>query len=155
MAGIIVVPLIDDEISLDDGSTFRVIGINRHKSSPSVFVDADDTYEIFFDDIKQINKIMVDYDSRSHTFVAIGKFKSRTQLPQPNETVITSKGDFVVDQLKFHNRKIGLSKGIVIISGKDIITLNLIKDVKEKSRMFNEAKFKRAYSEYFPFGSNS
>ena len=155
MAGNIVVPLINDKISLDDGLTFKVIGVNRHKPTPSVFIDAEDTSEIFFEDIKQINGIMVDYDSRTHTFNAIGMFKSRTHLPQPQDTVVTNDGEFVVDQLKFHNKKIGFSKGLVIISGKDVITLNKVKDIKEKSGLFNEVRFKRAYAEYFPFGSKT
>ena len=158
-----IVPLPKDEILTKDGATLHVVGYTNFKSKgPAIYCKAD--YElssplitVYFFDIEKINDVRVEFSQSSKIFSALGKVHRKINLPQPNDQIsVYSKVDsengdsfekeisVTVKGLKLHNKKVGISKGL-LIEDKDGNTylLNEIRDIKRDigSSSFNKNSF--------------
>lgn len=157
-----VVPVKGDKIIVKDSSdVYTVRSYTNLKKEPAVYVTPSIDY-FYFADIVEINGVRVDYHSESKTFIALGPIKRGVNLPQPKD-IITVKlkeidhgkqetEEVIIKSVKLHNRKEGISKGLVFCSEKACYTIEDIIDVERSgwTDTFNTGKFKRYYKNYAP-----
>jgi len=167
-----VVPIKGDVVRTSDDTEFTVEAYSNFKGKgPCVYVEhtgGDKTLPIYFFDIESVNGIKVEFNNQSKIMNAMGYMKRKQHLPQKHDTItvadygVGEESDdkepktkkVKVNELKLHNRNLGLSRGLLIIADddevyslKDIIT---IKRVSGDS-YFDATKFQKIYTDYLGY----
>ena len=155
------------------GEIFTVAGSNGlykidKKLTPAVYIDEKKPQDggiITFDKISKIKGYEVEFNPKLNLFEAIGPFKRSQHLPQPGDTIVVYPGKnpdpnahdpgIIVGHVKLSNAgnspsfRIGFSE-----KGDESIWYDLSKIITIKSGIqFNDKRFKKLYSEYYPFSS--
>jgi len=160
-----VVPLANDKIENRDGESFTVLSYTNFKSTgPAVYAQYEVSSQpilIYFFDITKINGVSVDFIRGSKVLNANGHIKRKIHIPQKHDTLIVVKKHtelvsdehdrVIVQDLKLHNKMIGISMGMVV-KGDDENAYRLedIVDIKRAAGgdFFNRKKFLKIYSDY-------
>jgi hypothetical protein len=151
-----VVPIKGDLIKTIDGAEFTVAEYTNFKSrGPAVYVEQESSSNalaIYFFDIEELNGIKVTYNSSTKILSALGHFKRKQHLPQKHDIITTEDTKtFKVSDLKLHNRKYGLSHGLLIIGSDDeVYSLKDIVAIKRSfgDSFFDKKQFQKTYSDY-------
>jgi hypothetical protein len=168
-----IVPIEKDKIETVDGDVYTVTAFNslfkvNGKPMPAVYILEKRPQEggiIPFDKIVAIKGHAVEFNSKLNLFESIGPFRRSQQLPQPGDTVIVFPGKnpdpnaidpgIIVGHIKLSvagsspSLRIGFTE-----KGDESVWYDLSKLLTIKNGApFNEKKFKKVYSEYFPFNS--
>lgn len=153
----IVVPLKNDKIETVDGGIFRVVSYTNLKTDPAVYIDAADGENsvVYFQDIVSINGTKVSYHSANKTFEALGTVKRKYNLPQPGDIATvddTLDNQITVKTVKLHNKKAGVTKGLIFCEGSSCYELASIKSITriDGSEHFDPQSFKKYYKDYLP-----
>jgi hypothetical protein len=164
-----VVPVKGDKIrTKDDGDPRTVSSFSSLKNEPAVYLlpsTSQDRY-IYFSDIVEINGVRVEWDSTSKTFNALGPLKRKYNLPQPKDTITVKLTDapfkketeeIEVESLKLHNKREGITRGLLACSSKACYSLHEILDIKRRSwsETFNAKGFQKFYFDYLPYNLKS
>lgn len=174
----LVVPIKGDIITTEDDNEFTVAGFTNFKNKgPAVYVqssssDASDTKStlpIYFFDIKNLNGIKVEFNNTSKVLNALGMLKRKLHLPQKDDYIfITSSDDdddndnedgkkdtkVKVKELKLHNKNIGLSRGLVVLSDDGVVySLGSINRIKRShgDSFFDKSQFLKLYKDYLGY----
>lgn len=151
-----VVPVKGDLIRTTDGGEFTVSEFSNFKSKgPAVYVEQENSSNalaIYFFDIEELNGIKVSYNTQTKVLNAQGHLKRKQHLPQKHDTIINEDTKtFKVAELKLHNRKYGLSHGLLIIGDDDeAYSLRDIVAIKRSfgDSFFDKKHFQKTYSDY-------
>jgi hypothetical protein len=158
-----VVPLPTDIITTTDDQQYEVKHFSNYKAKgPCALVKpVDGTTEqllsVYFFDIKLLNDVEVDFPQGPKVLNSLGVIKRTIQLPQKHDelTIFDSETEtskkVKVKELKLHNKNIGLSKGLVVISDDgDRYSLRAITAIERDSgdSFFDKKKFQKIYAEY-------
>lgn len=163
-----VVPVKGDVIKTSDDAEFTVASYSNFKTKgPCVYVEhdaGDVSVPIYFFDIKELNGVKVDYNNTSKVLNALGMIKRKEHLPQKHDYIfITETSDeeeqpiekkVRVEELKLHNRNMGLSRGLLVIdSDGEHYSLKSINKIKRFSgdSLFDKSKFQKIYSDYLGY----
>lgn len=157
----IVVPIRGDKILTVDGEIYTVDSYTNFKHEPAVYVEAGygKIPAVYFQDIQEINGVLVEYNNKTKTFTSYGLIKRRYHLPQPKDLVEVKvkNGDgnetemLEVDLVKLHNKVAGVSSGMVIASGIGrLIRVAEIISIKRNNSddQVNMPRFLRLYKDY-------
>jgi hypothetical protein len=164
-----VVPVAGDKIKTEDNDNeFVVTSYTNLKQEPAVYIDAleGENNTIYFYDIQEINGVKVDHNRASKIFEALGVFKRKYNLPQPNDSIVvetespageTEEKTVKVKSIKLHNITEGKSRGLVVCDDEACYDLTQIKNVIRLSggEKFDAKKFKKYYFDYFPYRGKS
>lgn len=154
----IIIPLKNDKIETEDGGTFRVASYTNLKAEPAVYIEAGENANsiIYFQDIVSINGVRVTYKSSDKVFTALGTVRRKFNLPQPNDVITINGSDsnntYVVKSLKLHNKKEGVTKGLLVCADDICHELTMIKTVdrSEGAERFDNKAFIKYYEDYLP-----
>lgn len=164
-----VIPVAKDKILTKDDSTPKVVSsFSSLKDEPAVYLTegvSRDRY-VYFSDIVEINGVRVEYDSSSKTFNALGPLKRKYNIPQPKDTITVKLTDapfkketeeIEVKSIKLHNKREGITRGLLACSDKSCFSLNEILDIKRRNwtEIFNQEGFKKYYIDYLPYNLKS
>lgn len=164
-----VVPVPKDKIrTKDDGDPKTVSSFSSLKNEPAVYLLPGTSREryVYFSDIVEINGVRVEYDGDSKTFNALGPLKRKYNLPQPKDTVTVKLSDapfkkdrdeIEITSIKLHNKREGITRGLLVCSDKSCFSLNEVLNVKRRSwtESFNAEGFKKYYRDYLPYNLKS
>jgi hypothetical protein len=165
----LVVPVAGDKILTKDNSDEVIVSsYSNLKDEPAVYLKPtpEDQKFAYFKDIVSINGVRVEYDPSSKLFKALGTLRRKFNLPQPKDIIVVRLMDVpykkettevVVDSLKLHNKREGVSRGLLACGEKSCFTLSEILDIKRDSwtETFNAQKFCRFYFDYLPLKSDA
>lgn len=166
-----IVPIKNDIITTTDDTEFTVTGYTNYKSKgPCVYVthsSGDSAVSVYFFDIKQLNGVKVEFNNASKILNSLGFVKRKIHLPQKhdviyvddtnedeegNETIVQKK--IKVEDIKLHNRNMGLSRGMLIVGDDDVLyplkSINRIKRTGGDS-YFDKSRFVKTYVDYLGY----
>jgi hypothetical protein len=160
-----VVPIAGDRVrTKDNGDPKTVSSFSSLKDEPAVYLKPGSSREryLYFSEIVEINGVHVEYDATSKIFDALGPLKRRYNLPQPKDTVTVKLNsapfkreteEIEVIALKLHNKREGITRGLLTCAERSCFTIPEILDVKRRSwtESFSAAGFKRYYRDYMPY----
>ena len=146
----LVVPLRGDNITNGEGINQTVKQYTGIKKKPACYVVGikEPTY---FEDIKQLKKLPVEL--HNGCFKVYGLIKRLYHLPQPGEYVSIYKNgnlqSLLVKDIKVHSEYHLLGGLIVVCENGDIVSLDMIVDIKGKyHNRFNQTAFLALYKDY-------
>lgn len=169
-----IVPIKNDVITTTDDVQFTVTGYTNYKAKgPAVYVDhssGDSSVPVYFFDIKELNGIKVEFNSSSKILNSLGFVKRKFHLPQKHDIIYvddtkededgtesTTQKKVKVEEIKLHNRNMGLSRGMLIVGDDEVLyplkSINRIKRTSGDS-YFDKTRFVKTYVDYLGYHGN-